>query len=388
MTKRKVLIFNRYFLPGYKAGGPPRTLANMISLLSNEFDFYLVTLDRDLGDENSYPDIEIGSWIQRDKYRVIYLPRKEITYSKLKNLIRGISPDVVYLNSLWDMLFTIRILFLRRLGILPRAKFVLAIRGQLSDGAMSIRARQKQLLLKLFKIFAVLRGLVIQISSEKERVDFEKQLGADFIKRTNINIMVAENISMSSGTLIEGQPFPSETTGRLNLSLLGRVAPIKNIDFAIETLKYVRTPVDLEITGLCEDQNYWQICQDLVQTLPDHVTVNFSGPVSPAMIPDMLNQKDLFFSPTKGENYGHAIAEALGVGLPVLISDQTPWIELDKIGVGWDLPIDDPKIFAEKIDAFSKIEPAERRQIKLRCLEYATEKLNNKKIVDNNRRLF
>ncbi|MEP6010747.1 MAG: glycosyltransferase, partial [Parasphingorhabdus sp.] len=270
----------------------------------------------------------------------------------------------------------------------PRAKFVLAIRGQLSDGAMSIRARQKQLLLKLFKIFAVLRGLVIQISSEKERVDFEKQLGADFIKRTNINIMVAENISMSSGTLIEGQPFPSETTGRLNLSLLGRVAPIKNIDFAIETLKYVRTPVDLEITGLCEDQNYWQICQDLVQTLPDHVTVNFSGPVSPAMIPDMLNQKDLFFSPTKGENYGHAIAEALGVGLPVLISDQTPWIELDKIGVGWDLPIDDPKIFAEKIDAFSKIEPAERRQIKLRCLEYATEKLNNKKIVDNNRRLF
>ena len=53
---------------------------------------------------------------------------------------------------------------------------------------------------------------------------------------------------------------------------------------------------------------------------------------------------DLFFLPTRGENFGHVIAEALSVGTPVLISDQTPWRKLAAVGLGHDLPLAVPVI--------------------------------------------
>jgi glycosyltransferase involved in cell wall biosynthesis len=69
---------------------------------------------------------------------------------------------------------------------------------------------------------------------------------------------------------------------------------------------------------------------------------------------------DLFLLPTRGENFGHAIFDALEVGLPVLISDQTPWRDLERIGAGWSLPLADPDRFAATIDRLAALEPSER----------------------------
>jgi len=41
------------------------------------------------------------------------------------------------------------------------------------------------------------------------------------------------------------------------------------------------------------------------------------------------------------ESFGHAIFEALAVGCPVLISDRTPWKNLQEKKAGWDLPLSD-----------------------------------------------
>jgi glycosyltransferase involved in cell wall biosynthesis len=50
----------------------------------------------------------------------------------------------------------------------------------------------------------------------------------------------------------------------------------------------------------------------------------------------------------------------LEVGLPVLISDQTPWRELERIGAGWSLPLADPDRFSAAIDRMAALGPAER----------------------------
>ena len=44
-----------------------------------------------------------------------------------------------------------------------------------------------------------------------------------------------------------------------------------------------------------------------------------------------IARSDVFLLPTGGENFGHAIFEALSCGVPVLISDQTPWRGLEAI---------------------------------------------------------
>lgn len=52
-----------------------------------------------------------------------------------------------------------------------------------------------------------------------------------------------------------------------------------------------------------------------------------------------MSEHDLLLMPTLGENFGHVIPEALISGCPVLISDRTPWRELESKKAGWDIPL-------------------------------------------------
>jgi glycosyltransferase involved in cell wall biosynthesis len=46
----------------------------------------------------------------------------------------------------------------------------------------------------------------------------------------------------------------------------------------------------------------------------------------------------LFLLPSHGENFGLSIAEALSNGVPALVTDTTPWAELNGTGAGWWVP--------------------------------------------------
>ena len=48
------------------------------------------------------------------------------------------------------------------------------------------------------------------------------------------------------------------------------------------------------------------------------------------------------FLPTFAENYGHSIVEALSVGTPMLISDNSPWKNLQEKGFGWEISLNEP----------------------------------------------
>jgi len=49
-TGARILILTDYYLPGYKGGGPMRTLSTMVDRLGDEYRFRVLTRDRDLGD--------------------------------------------------------------------------------------------------------------------------------------------------------------------------------------------------------------------------------------------------------------------------------------------------------------------------------------------------
>jgi glycosyltransferase involved in cell wall biosynthesis len=56
-------------------------------------------------------------------------------------------------------------------------------------------------------------------------------------------------------------------------------------------------------------------------------------------IKSQLQSAHFFTLLSEVESFGHAIFEALAVGCPVLISDQTPWKNLQEKQAGWDLPV-------------------------------------------------
>ena len=98
----------------------------------------------------------------------------------------------------------------------------------------------------------------------------------------------------------------------------------------------------------------------MIDELPENIVVGYEGEISNSEVPGALARADLLFLPTKGENFGHAIFEALSCGVPALLSDRTPWRALERQGAGWDLPLAEPRRFAQVIDTYARFDEADR----------------------------
>lgn len=133
----RILVFVGYYLPGYKAGGPIRTLANMVDHLSDDYQFKIITADRDFDDISSYSGIDIDGWNTVGQAEEFYASPSGRSLSKLKKLFHSTDYDVIYLNSFFSWHFTIKPLLLRLLGLIPTKPLVLAPCGEFSSGALS-----------------------------------------------------------------------------------------------------------------------------------------------------------------------------------------------------------------------------------------------------------
>ncbi|WP_428031352.1 glycosyltransferase [Ancylobacter sp.] len=351
MTKPLILMPVSHYLPGFRAGGPVRSLVHLVDHLADEFDFRILTSDRDLGDAQAYPAVAVDRWVPVGRAQVHYTSPAGQAPLALARLIRRTPHDLLYLNSFFSPRFSIAPLVARRLGLLPSRPTVLAPRGEFSAGAMALKSAKKRGYLRAGRAVGLFEGLRWQASSAFEAVDIRAVFGAA------ADVAVACDLS---ARLTEVVPVhtPRAPGAPLRILFLGRLSPMKNLDFALRALAQVRRPVVFHIHGPAEDEAYRAACLALAAGLPPQVTVRWQGAVRPEDVEALMARHDLFFLPTRGENFGHVIAEALAAGTPVLISDATPWRGLAAAGVGDDLPLDAPAAFAARIDALAD-EPTE-----------------------------
>ena len=71
--------------------------------------------------------------------------------------------------------------------------------------------------------------------------------------------------------------------------------------------------------------------------------------------------------PSLTENFSYTALESWQAGIPVLISDQTPWRDLEAAGVGWDLPLAEVESWCAALQTLSieSIESQSNRQIQI-----------------------
>jgi len=118
------------YLPGYKAGGPIRSVANMVVALGEELSFKIITMDRDMGDPVPYPGVEIGRWIPVGNADVMYLSSGWKGLFRLMALLNSLDTgSVLYLNSFFSRRFSMLAIFMRWMGICKPKCIVLAPRG-------------------------------------------------------------------------------------------------------------------------------------------------------------------------------------------------------------------------------------------------------------------
>jgi glycosyltransferase involved in cell wall biosynthesis len=320
----RVLATCPSFEPGFRGGGPVRSVAGIVDTISHRVEVSLVTCDRDLGSSEPYPGLS-GRWVRRSRSRVFYLNthRPQMWWRLLREL-RAVRFDLLYVNSLWQPVFTVIPVLAVRLRVVHARKILLAPRGELSPGALALKPRRKRLFLAWWGRCLASVDVLWHASTDAEASDIRRLFPAARI-----------HVSLNTVSLPE-EPLPV-TGGEdrpARMVFIGRISPKKNLDLAICALRSLSKPVEFDIYGPLEDPRYWSRCRSLMSRLPDGVRVEYRGELTPAQVRRTFGCYDAFVFPTAGENFGHVIAESLSASCPVICSDQTPWTHVLETGGG------------------------------------------------------
>jgi glycosyltransferase involved in cell wall biosynthesis len=125
----------------------------------------------------------------------------------------------------------------------------------------------------------------------------------------------------------------------LKLVFAGRISPMKNLNRCLDELTKVDYKnIVFDIIGPIEDEEFWNECRLKISRLKN-IQVNYIGCLENDIILQKLSDYHFLFLPTLGENFGHIILESLMARTPLIISDRTPWRQLNKINIGWDISL-------------------------------------------------
>lgn len=380
----KILVLVPYYLPGYKSGGPVRSVSNLVEHLGDDFEFKIITYDRDLHDHKPYNNVVISNWNLVGKAKVYYTPHKFFSFRHLIRLIKSLEYDVIYLNSFFHPYFTIQLLFARRFNLLPDKPIVIAPRGEFSEGAINLKKVKKALYVKLAKLIGLYEKLIWQASSIHEKNDIKRVMG-----RIAEHIFIAPNLPPSfKGIELKQREY--ELDNSLRVIFLSRISPKKNLEFALKVLSKINFSVIFDIYGPIEDQSYWEKCKLLMDDVNHKVLVRYQGSVRNEDVIDTFSRYDLFFFPSHGENFGHVILESMLAGTPVLLSDTTPWRNLEMKGVGWDFSLLDESEFIRALKNVMRMKGDKFAYQEWRnsVFEFASKKAVNKRDIRANQELF
>jgi glycosyltransferase involved in cell wall biosynthesis len=349
--RKRIVILTDWFLPAFKAGGPIQSCANIAFALMEHYQVFIIAGDTDAGDSHPYINT-VNEWMvfKDSDIKVYYVSGTTTNFNNLKKLIQSVEPEFIYLNHLFSIQFVLYPLLMGWLNQV-KCKIVLCPRGALFPSALHYKNTylKKKLVLSGLRYLGVMKNVRFHATNSGEELTIQKFFPGSSITVIN-NLLQSTELKFTS---------VEKKQSELKVIFIARVVPIKNLLFVLRLIKKCDFSINFTIIGPIEDQVYWQECQSVIDTLPKHINVAYLGAKATSELEYFLSASHLFILPTKGENFGHSIAEALRAGRPVLISDKTPWRNLAEKEIGWDLPIDYDKPFLDALHtaaAWSQVE--------------------------------
>ncbi|MEO0882819.1 MAG: glycosyltransferase [Pseudomonadota bacterium] len=360
------------------ASGPIQSLRALLDRLKSDFEFSFVG-DQSIRPSELHP-LPADTWTYEKQVRYFWFSKDGRSKAR-KAITRESHDSILHLNSFFDRDFTLPILWKRKFGLIPKRPIILSPHGELAPGALSFKAVRKRTYISLVRSFRLLDHVWLHATSDLEK----NQIGD--LDLPCQGVFVAKNCRRLL-------PKPDFATRRrdphapLRIVFLSRIDRKKNLDFALHCLRHVTVPVEFDIYGPASDAAYARQCQCLATDLPNHIRVAWKGSISHEHVPKTLASYDLFFLPTHGENFGHAIDEAFMSGLPALLSDKTPWRDLAAAAAGWDLPLGDPTSFAVKIEAMAAMDANTHLQLRIGARKLAERTYHKSRAVEDHRTMF
>ncbi len=363
--KKTILVLIDWFLPGNKAGGPVKSVSSLVRQLKQEFNFRIISVDTDLGEKFPYPGIVSNKWIDFEPGIAIYYFSKEnLSFANLNKLLRTEKFEILYLNSLFSRYFSIYPLIIRKLGLLTQP-VVIAPRGMLAKGALSLKTRKKKSFITICKLLNIHNNLKWHATNQQEVEDIFSIYGREQ------NVVLAPNLTTTRELKME--LVKRKVRNEVRFFFLSRIVENKNVLKSL--LLLLKAPLDVnvqyDIFGPIEDKEYWEQCKQIIQKLPPNIKVSYKGVLSPESVQEIISTYHFLVLLSYSENFGHSIVESLLSGCPVLISDQTPWKNLEVMNAGWDVNLNNEEKLSEAINSAISMDEATYNEWSTGAIKYA-----------------
>lgn len=375
---KKIMVFSDWFAPGYRAGGPIQSLVNLTAHLT-DVCFYVVTSDTDHHSTVPYEHIVANTWINfKPHVQVIYLDQSAENKITFERLVREIEPEGIYLNSLFSPRFTLAPMAVLR-SMDWKRPVIIAPRGMLKPSALAEKALKKKVFLTMAKWLRWYNKVRWHATNAAERDEIKLHFGG------HAEVVIADNLPAAPS---DTAPVSQKNAQRLRLICVARLSPEKGIEEALRYLSFRdwKGMLTLDFVGAQQNEAFLKKCHDWADQIVG-ANISFMGERTPQELDGMWRDYDFLYLPTRGENFGHAIAESLNHGRPVIISDRTPWRALVARNVGWDLPLE-PKSFEQVLQQCLELDQTQHQQMCTNAHQWAIAMQGDPNRVEASRAIF
>jgi len=338
-------------------GGPPRSIVALcehLAPLVDRLDLCCADLGADFGplldvDESLVELTEVPCRIWKSLR--LYIPKGLRAVLKTK----ARSADLFHSHGLWAPANAIA----ATVAAGARTPLVISPRGSFDPEALARAAWKKALFKRLYVNRALRYASCIHALGRHE---------ADCIRRFGLDnpIAVIPNAVNPSpcGGAETGRDWASEFGGQKLIVFLGRLHPIKGLDVLVESWRRLADQFSdwrLVLAGPDED-GYLAKLESQVSDANLADRVSFPGGVYRADKDSLLAAADMFVLPSRTEGMSVALLEALGAGLPVVITRSCSFPEAESCGAGFvaDSQVDS---LSEALEKMLKTPQARRREM-------------------------
>ena len=333
-----------------------QSLYNLAALFKNKAAFYFVSLDKDIDGRPSEHPLKLNGWSLGPHDESIFCT-SFISPLAIVKLIREVKPDIILINGIfhWHTSF-----FGLLIGKVLGSRVIISPRGMLQEWALK-RGKLKKLLF--------LRALKLLVSKNEDWHATDEQEEKDIYKIFGLGqrVHIASNIPRPLGALTS-VPFPDQF-GKIRLVFLSLINPNKNLHLVIDAVNEGEGKFTLDIYGPVIDSNYWQLCLHKISHSP---WISYKGAVPPWEVSKILQDYHFFVLPTQGENFGHAIFDALSSGVPVIITRTTPWQGLDESTAGFYVNLDEAGSLHSQLNLIGQLTESGYDAYRIGSYQYAS----------------
>ncbi|WP_128923988.1 glycosyltransferase [Bradyrhizobium guangxiense] len=281
--------------------------------------------------------------------------------------------DIVHVHTLWSPLNVSARQACARLG----RPYVLMPHGMLDPYSLSVKALKKSIYLHIFEKHNIARAArIIYTTPEEERL--AKLAGLPL--PAGELVPLGANASTASKSQLQARfvaQFP-QVAGKRILLFLGRLHPKKGLDRILGCLHSLRQTVPnlLLVVAGDGDAGYVDELRQRVRELSLDDNVLFAGRLDGDLKWASYAAAELFLLPSRQENFAITVAEAMQMGVPVIVTDKVnTWPYVEEAGAG--LVVDEREVDAMLPRAVAEIlgDDAARARMAAQGAAYARERL-------------